>query len=328
LRKEGIAFTPLDNTYVQIADLARAQVLADALPVEQLHRALDAFAQRYCPVITRVPDGYHWSLMQVEYATDLIFKRREDLQPFYAELVRLAIHLVKPEHVSMFLGKKLDGRTVADLGTEFRTRTQGTCLKHHLGWAAIKMYDKQGIVLRIETTVNDVTELKHYRTVEHRDGTSEQKFASMQKTIYSLPPLRELLGAANQRYLAFLADLDDPSEGQRHITTLGPSRHKNGRSFRGFNLFQAEDLDALVALLNGKGCISGITNRMLRRILTDKSSAQISYFLKRCRVFGLLKKCGKTYKYYLTKLGRRVLLAARKIQEFLIVPTLAGQECA
>jgi hypothetical protein len=97
LRKEGIAFTPLDNTYVQIADLARAQELADAFPVEQLHRALDTFAKRYCPAITRVPDGYHWSLMQVEYATDLIFKRREDLQPLYDELVRLAIHTVKPE---------------------------------------------------------------------------------------------------------------------------------------------------------------------------------------------------------------------------------------
>lgn len=40
----------------------------------------------------------------------------------------------------MFLGKKLDGRTTAELGSDFRTRIQGTCLKHHLGWAAIKMY--------------------------------------------------------------------------------------------------------------------------------------------------------------------------------------------
>ena len=201
LRQEGIAFTPLDNTFRHIADMTRAQELADAFPVERLHRALDAFAQRYCPVIARVPDQYHWSLMQVEYATDLIFKRREDLQPLYEELVRLAIHLVKPEHIAMFLGKKLDGRTVAELGTDFHTRIQGTCLKHHMGWAAIKMYDKFGIVLRIETTVNNVTELKHYRTVEHRDGTSEMKYAPMQKTIYSLPPLRTLLGAANQRYL-------------------------------------------------------------------------------------------------------------------------------
>ena len=327
LRAEGIACTPLDNTFLHLGDRARAQEWADAFPVERLHRALDAFAQRYCPVIRHVPDGYHWSLMQVEYATDLIFKRREDLQPLYETLIRTAIHTVKPEQVAMFLGKKLDGRTTAELGTDFRTRAQGTCVKHYLGWAAIKMYDKQGIVLRIETTVNNVTELKHYRAVEHRDGTTEMKIAPMQKTIYSLPPLRDLLRAANQRYLEFLAALDDPSDGQRQLPKLGTSQKKAGRSFRGFNLFTEADLVPVLALLRGEGCISGITNRMLRRTLSGRTSAQISYFLKRCRVFELLKKCGKTYKYYLTKLGRRVLLAARKLQEFLLIPTLAGQQC-
>jgi len=328
LRAEGIAFTPLDNTFLQLAHVARAQELADAFPVEHLHRALDAFARRFCPVIRHVPDRYHWSLMQVEYATDLIFRRRDDLAPVYQTLVRTAVHTVKPEQVAMFLGKKLDGRTAAELGTDFSTRTQGTRIKHYLGWAAIKMYDKHGIVLRIETTINNVSELKHYRTVEHRDGTSETKYAPMHKTIYSLGPLRDLLRAANGRYLDFLSDLDDPSEGHRKLLGLGPSRQREGRSFRGFNLFSQDDLAALLALLRGEGCIRGITNRMLRRVLRHKTSAQASYFLKRCRVFGLLRKCAKMHRYYLTKLGRRVLLAARRLQEFLIVPTLAGQPCA
>jgi len=73
------------------------------------------------------------------------------------------------------------------------------------------MYDKHGIVLRIETTINNVSELKHYRTVEHRDGTSETKYAPIHKTIYSLGPLGDLLRAANGRYLDFLSDLDDPA---------------------------------------------------------------------------------------------------------------------
>lgn len=328
LQAEGIACTPLENTFCALADCARAQELADAFPVERLHRALDAFAARYCPAVRQAAHGVHWSLLQVEYATDLIFRRREDLAPLYDTLVRTAIHTVKPEQVAMFLGKKLDGRLAAELGTDFRTRPQGTCLKHYLGWAAIKMYDKYGLVLRIETTVNDVAQLQHYRTVEHRDGTTETKYAPMQKTIYSLAPLRDLLRAANQRYLDFLAALDDPSDGQRQLTKLGTSRQKDGRSYRGFNLFRADELAAVVALLRGEGCISGITNRHLRRVLPGKSSAQISYFLKRCRVFGLLKKCGKRYKYYLTQLGQRTLLAARKVQEFLLVPTLAGQQCA
>ena len=325
LRAEGIEFTPLDNTFLNIAIIERAQELADSFPAEHIHRALDAFAKRYCPAILKASDTYHWSIMQAEYATDIIFKRREDLQPVYEALIRTAMHTVKPEQVAMFLGKKLDGRLAAELGSDFRRRAQGTCLKHYLGWAAIKMYDKYGIVLRIETTINDVTELKHYRTVEHRNGTTETKYAPMQKTIYSLPALRELLGAANQRYLDFLSTLDDSSDGQRKLTEISTTRQTDGRSFRGFNLFEQGDLNAILALLRGEACITGITNRMLRKVLTGKTSAQISYLIKRCRVFGLLHKCAKSHKYYLTKLGRQVLIAARKLQEFVIVPTLATQ---
>ena len=50
--------------------------------------------------------------------------------------------------------------------------------------------------------------------------------------------------------------LDDTSEGRRELTRLGPSRKRNGRSFRGFNLFCQQDLDALVALV-GPGCLCG-----------------------------------------------------------------------
>ena len=328
LRAEDIEFTPLDNTFLNIANFQRAQELADAFPVELLHRALDSYAQLFCPPIQQVPGGYHWSVLQAEYSTDLIFKKREYLEPLYETLIRTATHTVKPEHISMFLGKKLDGRTVAEVGTEYNTRIQGTCVKHYMGWAAIKMYDKQGIVLRIETTINNLSELKHYRTVEHQDCTTETKFAPMKKTIYSLSPLRELLIASNLRYLEFLSSIDDSSEGRRQLPKIGTAKKENGRSWRGFNLFSMADLELVSALLRGEGCISGITNRHLRQVLVGKTSSQISYFLKRCRIFGLLKKCGKTYKYYITKMGQKVVLTARKLQEFLIIPTLAGKQCA
>lgn len=327
LRDKGIGFTPLDNTFLKIDDFARAGELADEFPVERLHHSLDAFAKRYCPVIRLSPNSYHWSIVQAEYATDIVFKRAEDLQPIYETLIKTAIHTVKPDSIAMFLGKKLDSRTLAEIGTDYKFdyRIQGTRIKHYMGWAAIKMYDKQGIVLRIETTINDVSELKHYRTVEHLDGTTETKYAPMQKTIYSLSPLRELLLAANNRYLDFLSALDDTSDGQRQIKKIGDSIKREDRSFRGFNLFRGDDLQFLIALLCGEGNISGISNRLLRRALPKMTSSQISYFLKRCRVFGLIKKCGKTYKYYLTKLGRRIVIAALQIYQIILPANLCTE---
>ena len=60
-----------------------------------------------------------------------------------------------------------------------------------MGPVSLKMYDKHGFILRIETTVNDVSFFKNHRQVEHRDGTTQTKWTSMKKGIYSLPALRE-----------------------------------------------------------------------------------------------------------------------------------------
>ena len=73
LRQAGITYTQLDNAFSNISDIVRAQALADAFPVEVLHRTLDALAATYCPVLRHFGVTYHWSLMQVEYATDIVF---------------------------------------------------------------------------------------------------------------------------------------------------------------------------------------------------------------------------------------------------------------
>ena len=44
--------------------------------------------------------------------------------------------------------------------------------------------------------------------------------------------------------------------------------------------------------------------------------------LKRLRLHGLIRKIGHTYKYYVTALGQKALLAALKLREHLILPAL------
>jgi hypothetical protein len=99
--------------------------------------------------------------MQAEYATDIVFKQQQDLQRIYDQLVRVAIHTVKPDNIATFLGKKLHFNYQGEMGNNFNTRIQGTRIKHSMGPVSIKMYDKLGLVLRIETTVNDVSFFKH-----------------------------------------------------------------------------------------------------------------------------------------------------------------------
>ncbi len=69
------------------------------------------------------------------------------------------------------------------MGNDFSTRIEGTRIKHHMGWASLKLYDKFGLIARVECTANDVTFFQHHRTVEHRDGTKQFKLAPVRKSI-------------------------------------------------------------------------------------------------------------------------------------------------
>jgi hypothetical protein len=193
LRRAGIGFTLVDNAFVKVSDLESAQQLADRLSPNELHRRLDHYAKLCCPVLEEFTQRYHWSLMQVEYATDLLFRSEAMLGPLYEQLSRQAVLAVKAEQVATFLGKKITPQLAQEIGNRFTTRIEGTCIKHRLGKAGVKMYDKFGRVLRLETTANDVSFFKHHRKVEHKDGHTTREVAPLKKTIYSLLDLREIL---------------------------------------------------------------------------------------------------------------------------------------
>ena len=320
--------THLDNAFVHISDWTRAQRIADELDAKQLHHRLDAFARRFCPIHRSFGADYHWSVDQCEYATDIVFRKQADLQPLYENLSRTAIHTVKPDNIATFLGKKLVPQFEGEMGNRFNVRIEGTRIKHTMGPVSLKLYDKFGLILRIETTVNDLTFFKHYREVEHRDGSRETKWAAMQKTIYSLPALRELLQAANRRYLEFLSTIEDPRNGRDKLNKLSQPVEHEGRSYPGFNFFDEDDDALFQAIARGEFNISGLQNKNLRRRLASKSSAQISRLLKRLRLHGLIKKIGRTYKYYLTQFGKQVITTGLKLRELAVLPQLAFGQIA
>jgi DNA-binding transcriptional ArsR family regulator len=193
-----------------------------------------------------------------------------------------------------------------------------------MGRVALKMYDKFGTVLRIETVANDVSFFKHHRTVEHRDGSRTTQLAPVKKTLYSLRALATLMGAANRRYLEFLSSLDDDTAGRQRLEKLSQRVRKDDRTYRGINFFDPEERALFLTLARGELNLRGFQVRDLRALLPDRTGPQLSRHLKRLRMHGLLKKVRGTYKYYLTRLGRRVTAAAMKLREDTLIPALAA----
>jgi len=92
-----------------------------------------------CPVAEVFGQSYHWSLMQVEYATDLAFRSATTLGPLYDQLIRQSVLSVKTEQVASFLGRQITPQLAQEIGSQFSTRIEGTCVKHRFGKSSIKM---------------------------------------------------------------------------------------------------------------------------------------------------------------------------------------------
>jgi hypothetical protein len=322
LTAAGIGFTMGDNAFVRIEDWHRAQELADGFSPDLLHRVLDRYAAQCCPVLEVFSQTYHWSLMQVEYATDLVFRSAATLGPLYEQLTRQSVLSVKAEQIASFLGRQITPQLAQELGSRFSTRIEGTCIKHRFGDASIKMYDKFGQILRIETTTNDVSFFKHHRKVEHRNSPPTRELAPVKKTIYSLIDLGEILFGCNRRYLEHLSALDDFSAGVRALDRLTKPRKVENRTVKGVNFFEPGDRALLHALQNPRVNIAGIRRADLLPELDVFSPNRLSRQLRRLLDIGVIKRVTGTYRYYLTKAGRAATAAAEHLTAATIIPAL------
>jgi len=266
--------------------------------------------------------SYHWSFMQFEYATDLVFRSQAVLKPLDEQLSRQAILTVKAEHVASFLGRKITPQLAQDIGSQFATRIEGTCLKHRFGKSSIKIYDKFALVLRIETTTNDVSSFKHYRKVEHQQGPARYALAPVKKNIYCLTDLPHILLGCNRRYLEYLSSPDDFSAGIRGLDRLTQPRPINGRTVRGLNSFSHPEQTLLSALQRPAYNIAGLRRADLLPFLTQCCSATLSRHLARLRYLAIIKRVTGAYRYYLTRAGRAAIAAGRALTQHTIIPAL------
>ena len=93
---------------------------------------------------------------------------------------------------------------------------------------------------------------------------------------------------------------------------------EKARSYRGFNFFDPDNEELFEALGRGEFSISGFQNKDLRRRMKGKNTGQVSRLMKRLRTHGLVKKIGRTYKYYLTSLGKQVTALGLKLKNLYV----------
>ncbi|MFH0342320.1 MAG: hypothetical protein ACHBNF_09370 [Chromatiales bacterium] len=81
------------------------------------------------------------------------------------------------------------------------------------------MYDKSGLVLRVETVINNPEEFRVRKQVL-RKGKRRTEWVEMRKGVAYLFRYREVSLQANGRYLDALAVVDDPTNAKRDLNRV------------------------------------------------------------------------------------------------------------
>jgi hypothetical protein len=333
LDRHGLKYLKSDNVFLQVDDLARAQRLADGFASVDWVRVLGRYARRINPLLGDLlaPMQYYWVTSQSEYSTDVLFRSRADLEELMPRLLQYSTLYFEARDVMTFLGRKLNGNFQGDLVTDqldfskLPRRLPGRRVKHRMKRNWIKMYNKEGSALRVETVINQPDEFKIRRRVR-RKGRHVIAWVPMRKGVVFLARYRQISAQTNARYLDALAHVDDPTPAVRALDSLTTrASSPNGRTVRPFNPLSRHDRMLFEALLSGEHVLHGFTNRDLRHKLgrtpilsaadAVKQSAQVTRLLRRLHAHGLIAKIPRSRRWRVSLSGRRVMAAALKLRE-------------
>ena len=321
--RHGIAYSRIDNAFLRVEDARRAQRFADGFIRKNWHRILSAFARRVNPLLGSILRhmDYYWIVEQAEYSTDVMFNGRAALEGLYEKLLEHAVLCFGAEDVMTFLGKKLHGNFKGEILNDYKVRVRGARVKHRMKENWIKMYDKHGSVLRIETVINHPREFK-VRRRGRRNGKLVTEWFPMAKGVANLYRYADVCAAANLRYLDALSVVRDPQESYRAVCKVAEPARRNGRSCRGFNPASGKDVRLFSALMRGEHAIRGFRNRDIReRIFAPaedreeslRQSARASRLLKRLHIHGLIAKVPRSRRWRITDRGSAVMSMVIKL---------------
>jgi len=324
----GIRYVRRENCFAWIEDPACAQELLQAQVSFGWSAALGALAGQVHPAWESMREdcriGYYWSLDESEWASDIMFKDQGELTRLYGRLLRHGIEGMGSQEVLRFLGRRVEHgiprHLEADVVSDLRGRAEGIRIKHRVGANSVKMYNKQGTVLRVETTLNN---MRDFKAPEMKEG--QVVWRPMRKGVSDIARRAELSEASNQRYLEAMAAVESPLVLKELTAGLARPVVREGRRARGLNLLGAQDARLLEVVGNGKFLLNGLRNKDLQAMLYSspaacaadarRRSGRVTRQLWLLRAHGIIRKVPGTHRYFVTAKGRQVITALQAARE-------------
>ena len=248
-----------------------------------------------------------------------MFRDPAALRSVYPALVRHAVQHFQSPDVMRFLGRKTHTRFLGELATSFKNRPEGVRVKHWVNGNSVKMYDKAGSVLRVETTLAEVQDFKVFRPANN-DADGKLAWRPLRKGVADLHRRAELSQRSNETYLDALAVVDDSTPLAALLDGVAAPAVLGGKRVRALRTGDPADVALLAAVARGEFATAGFRNRDIRLRLHPETAnvdpadsrrvaARIGRQLRLLRAHGLIQKIPKTHRYKLTPKGHALTAA-------------------
>src|SRR5216684_1903647 len=320
LTRAGVRFRKDDNAFLGVADVAALQAAADRLSAALLQRRCNHWARRVVPVFSpaeraALQPGYRYSMVQIELATDTIFKRSAPLNALFRRACELGVLVGGAERTTHLFGRRVDRRYQGKLQTVLDQREAGhPVLRWYYQTSFAKQYTRgdqhSDRILRTETCSNDT---RHF---------------GIGRRLENLPLLRDKLAATNERCLGEQAELLASAVDTGQLAALAAPVMIGQRRVPGLKLHDDRVIRLLETLLHPGGFVRDWTTRELHtrvvarhRLASDEYRlSQLRYDLSKLRAKGLVERIGKTRRYCLTPIGLKLGVLLVKLRTRLLGP--------
>lgn len=322
--RAGLGYRREENCFTWLEDVARTQALADGMLETRWERVLEALVRRVNPLLKDLlrEKSYYWTVRQDEYATDVMFRDRPSLAEIYPGLVRQAMENFRSEDVLRFLGRKLDGRFRGEVNSDLRKRPEGVRVRHRVQENWLKMYDKRGCVLRIETAINNPERFRAWR----RGPDGKRAWLPLRQGVADLRRRVQIARAANTRYLEALASVPLGQPACRVLDPVSRPVERGSQRFRALRPVAAEEAHLFASVMRGEFLMQGFRNADLREHLFPDPSQQVAELRRRTgqttrrirllRGHRLVRKLSGTNRYLLTRKALALMSTALNLRQF------------
>ncbi|MCK5677774.1 MAG: hypothetical protein KAH72_04800 [Flavobacteriaceae bacterium] len=290
-------YTKKDNSFTKVDDLEMLNNLVKnfqpSIALDRINHWMEMFfkfdqgKKSTCSKLLK----HNWFTYQTEIATNLIFKSAKFASSYFDKILSKHHTIGLPDKLTEIFGLSRQKNNSKTSQNKYHTKA---VIKHWLEKNSIKCYNKNGCLLRVETTINkpDLPGLK----------LKKPAINLMAYFWYGLQ--------SNSRYIETISDIDisilDEEIFRKYQDSLTNSRINCGSNYQiaAPDLRKEHQVEFLGVLLSATNRAFGFRSKDLKNILGENwKTAKIAYELRKLRARGAVKKIQSSHYYQLTKEG-------------------------